>query len=137
MAGTAGVVTTAAGIRQRGILGLLLGGIGTGMVVLAITNQRVLQMIDRAPHLCNSITQLADAFFLGAECRAEYDAGFSFHTMSNDPAPAVITGRRQSMYRAFETVECMSTSAHRNFKRFIVLVTANFACAHFRPSFCL
>ena len=51
MAGAAGVVTTATGIQQRGILGLFLGGIGTGMVVLAITNQSVRQMIDRASEI--------------------------------------------------------------------------------------
>jgi len=50
MASTAGVATIATGIRQWGILGLLLGGIGTGMVVLAITNERVL-MIDRASEI--------------------------------------------------------------------------------------
>src|SRR5437867_9974886 len=51
MAGTAGVVTTATGIRHGGILGLLLGGIGTGMVVLAITNQSFRRRIDRAAEL--------------------------------------------------------------------------------------
>jgi len=51
MVGTAGIVATATGIRQRGVLGLFLGGIGTGMVILAITNQSVRQMIERASEI--------------------------------------------------------------------------------------
>jgi BON domain len=46
--GMAGLITTATGIKQGGILGSILGGIGAGMVLLAITNQNVRQMMGRA-----------------------------------------------------------------------------------------
>jgi hypothetical protein len=46
--GAAGLITTSTGIKQGGVLGSILAGIGTGMVLLAITNQNVRQMIERA-----------------------------------------------------------------------------------------
>jgi len=39
--GVAGAATTAAAIKERGILGSILGGIGAGMMLLALTNQSV------------------------------------------------------------------------------------------------
>src|SRR6267143_1872477 len=40
MIGAAGLLATGAGIKQGGFLGTILSGIGTGMVALALTNQR-------------------------------------------------------------------------------------------------
>jgi len=45
--GATGLATTAAGIKQGGIAGSILGAIGTGMVILAITNQNVREMIEK------------------------------------------------------------------------------------------
>jgi len=47
MIGASGLVAAAAGLKQGGILGTILSGIGTGMVALAITNQSVRQIINR------------------------------------------------------------------------------------------
>ena len=47
MIGASGLAAAGAGIKQGGILGTILGGIGTGMVALAITNQSVGHIINR------------------------------------------------------------------------------------------
>ncbi len=46
--GASGLLATGAGIKQGGFLGTILGGIGTGMVALALTNQRLRQGVNRA-----------------------------------------------------------------------------------------
>jgi hypothetical protein len=46
--GGSGLAAAGAGIKQGGILGSILGAIGTGMVVLAITNRSMKEMVDRA-----------------------------------------------------------------------------------------
>ena len=56
--------------------------------------------------------------------------------MTDNPAATMIAGRRQGIYRTFETIERVSASAHRYFEGLVVLVAANFASAHmFEPPF--
>jgi uncharacterized membrane protein len=45
--GTAGVISAGAGIKQGGFLGLMLGGLGTGLAALAITNQNLRHTIEQ------------------------------------------------------------------------------------------
>ena len=49
MVGVAGVATTAGAIKERGILGSILGGIGAGMMIQAITNQSMREIIAEKP----------------------------------------------------------------------------------------
>ena len=53
-----------------------------------------------------------------------------FHAMSDDPAMAVWTDRRQRVNRAFEAVEGMMLAGDDHFECLVVFVFANFACRH-------
>ena len=50
--------------------------------------------------------------------------------MAQDSAAAMVAGRRERVYRAFETVEDMSYAAQRDVKRLVVIVAANFTGFH-------
>lgn len=50
--------------------------------------------------------------------------------MADDPATAVRTDRRQRVDRALEAIEDVPLSAHDDFKRLVVFVSANFAFRH-------
>src|SRR5439155_70161 len=82
---------------------------------------RVPQKLAHCPELIglaalsrDSITQFANAFLLRAMRTAEHDASFSLYAVPNNPATAMIAGRRQRVYCAFETVERMSAPARRD-----------------------
>ncbi len=45
---TSGVTATAAGLRQGGVIGTILGGAGTALTVLALTNRNLRQIVNRA-----------------------------------------------------------------------------------------
>jgi hypothetical protein len=50
--------------------------------------------------------------------------------MPDDPAPAVLTVRRQRLNRAFEAVERVRLPTHHHFKTLVVIVPADFALCH-------
>ena len=55
--------------------------------------------------------------------------------VSDDPALAVRTPRREQVNRALETVEGMGLAAARDLKRLVIVVAADFAPGHGGPSF--
>jgi hypothetical protein len=61
---------------------------------------------------------------------AEYLAAL-FHAVTDDPAIAMLTGRRERVDRTFETIEDMLLSARRDLESLVVIVPANFASSHF------
>jgi BON domain len=48
VAGTSGAIAAGIGLKQGGIIGWIAGAIGTGLIVAAVTNQGLRQMLDRA-----------------------------------------------------------------------------------------
>jgi hypothetical protein len=66
----------------------------------------------------------------GAMVAAKHQS-FDFKAMSDDAAVTVLAVWREGVNGAFETVEDVSLSSHNDFKRLVVLVSADFALAHF------
>jgi hypothetical protein len=50
--------------------------------------------------------------------------------VANDAAPAVDASWRDRMDGAFEAVENMLSTAHNHFKRFVIVISANFTLSH-------
>ena len=50
--------------------------------------------------------------------------------MTDDPAAAVGTGRRELVYCAFERIERVSSSRHCHGERLVIAVSADFALCH-------
>jgi hypothetical protein len=70
------------------------------------------------------------AFLLRAIRTTEYDARLAFHSVPHNSATAVVTCWRQGMDGAFEAIEDMPSTGNGYFKRFVVLITANFTGTH-------
>src|SRR5437016_7033546 len=79
----------------------------------------------------NMVNDAAAARFARAIAAAE-KCLIGFDAMTDDPAPAVSTHRRQFMDGAFETVEYMGISCRDYFKRKIIIVSADFASCHLK-----
>jgi hypothetical protein len=60
----------------------------------------------------------------------------NLHAVPDDHAPAVSAPGRQSMDRAFETVEHMPFIAHHYFERLVIVISTDFTLGH-RTSFLL
>jgi len=58
------------------------------------------------------------------------DFAVSFDAVADDTAIAVRANRRQRVDCALEAVEDVTFSAHDYFKRFVIIVFANFAFSH-------
>jgi hypothetical protein len=63
---------------------------------------------------------------------AAEDLPLFFNAVSDNPAAAMRTFRREQMDCAFEAVEHVSLALNRHLKRFIVIVSADFALSHDR-----
>ena len=61
---------------------------------------------------------------------AAEDLAIRFDAVSDDPAVAVRTDRRQRVDRALEAVKGVMLPTHNDFKRLVIFVLANFACSH-------
>ena len=81
-----------------------------------------------APHL-DAIFQLCCAGRTRAVDTTE-DLSVRFDAMANDTAGAVWTNRRECVDGALEAIKNMAFSADYDFKRFVIIVLANFACRH-------
>jgi len=71
---------------------------------------------------------------------AAEDLSVGFHAVSDDPAVAMGTNRRQRVDRALEAIEGVMFAANDYFKRLVIFILANFACSHiqiFRASWAL
>ena len=77
-----------------------------------------------------TVLQVSNTLLFGAKRRAENDAGLAFDAVTDDPATAVITRRRQFVNGAFKAIERVRCTGHRNFKRLVILIPANFTRAH-------
>jgi hypothetical protein len=53
-----------------------------------------------------------------------------FNAVSDNPAVAVGTNRRQRVDRALEAIEGVMLPAHDYFERLVILIFANFTCSH-------
>src|SRR5262245_66387126 len=62
-------------------------------------------------------------------CATEKSAS-SFDAVSNHSARTVIAGRRQSLNRTFEAVECMPRAIKNDVKRLVIVIPAHFALGH-------
>ena len=58
------------------------------------------------------------------------DFSVGFDTVADDTAVAVRANRRQRVDCTLETVKSVTFSAYDHFKRFVIIVLANFACRH-------
>jgi hypothetical protein len=55
--------------------------------------------------------------------------------MPDDLAPAMVTGRGQSMDGAFEAVEDVRLASHDDLEGFVIIIPTYFTSSHFRRSF--
>jgi hypothetical protein len=53
-----------------------------------------------------------------------------FYAVADDSTPAVSAGRRQTMNRAFKTIETVFLARHRHFKGEMILISANITLCH-------
>lgn len=53
-----------------------------------------------------------------------------FKPVTDNAAAAMIAGRRQGVYRAFETVKRVAVATKNHFERFVIVVAANVAFRH-------
>ncbi len=58
------------------------------------------------------------------------DVSVRFDPVAHDPAIAVWANRRQRVDCAFEAIKDVALSIHDDFKRFVIIVLANFASRH-------
>jgi hypothetical protein len=65
---------------------------------------------------------------------ATEDAISFFHVMADDSATAMGAFRRQRVDRAFKAVEDMLLSSQNYFKRFVVIISADFTLSHANDS---
>ena len=86
--------------------------------------------LQAAVQLRCAVLQIADTFLLSAICRAEDDSSFTLHAVTENAAAAVITRRRRRMNGAFKAIERVRCTGHGNFKRFVILISANFTRTH-------
>jgi hypothetical protein len=77
----------------------------------------------------NAIIKTGNAFGYGAMLAAK-KVSIGFQSVTDDPATAVSTGRRQLLDRTLETVKRIGFAIHRDFKAFVVRVATGFADAH-------
>jgi hypothetical protein len=62
--------------------------------------------------------------------RAAEEAAAHFHSMANDPAPAVLADRSYGLNGALETVECVPRAGGDHLKTFVVVISTNFTNCH-------
>src|SRR5215471_10629455 len=86
--------------------------------------------LQAAVRLRCAVLQVSNTFLFGAKCRAENDAGLAFDAVTDNPATAVITRRRQFVNGAFKAIERVRCTGHRDFKRLVILISANFTRTH-------
>ena len=79
--------------------------------------------------LLDSIPQTFDAFGFGAML-ATKESTCLLQTMSDDPDSAMTTGWCEHVDGAFETIEGMRISVHRDLKSLVVLISAGFTGCH-------
>jgi hypothetical protein len=65
--------------------------------------------------------------------RAAKHRAVAFKAMANDSTLAMFAAGRQGVNRTFEAVESVRFSLHNYFKRFVVIVSADFTCSHKAP----
>jgi len=61
---------------------------------------------------------------------AAEDLTFLLHPMADDPAATVRTSWREPLNRAFEAIENMALPDDRDFKRPVVVISANLTFSH-------
>jgi hypothetical protein len=79
--------------------------------------------------LLDSIAQTFDAFGFGAML-ATKESTCLLQTMSDDPDSAMTTGWCEHVDGAFETIEGMRVSVHRDLKSLVILIAAGFTGCH-------
>jgi hypothetical protein len=62
--------------------------------------------------------------------RTAINGAVRLDAMPNHRAIAVLATRRQSLDRTLETIKSMRLAGDHNVKRFVVIITTNFAAAH-------
>jgi hypothetical protein len=77
-----------------------------------------------------AIPQSSDAFLLGTIGGAKQDALGIFRSMPDNPAAAMVAGRRQAVYRALETIKHVGFAGECHFERLVVVITAHFTSGH-------
>ena len=77
-----------------------------------------------------AVLQVSNTFLFGAKCRAENHAGLALDAVTDNPATAVIARRRQFVNGAFKAIERVRCTGDRDFKRFVILISANFTRTH-------
>jgi hypothetical protein len=82
----------------------------------------------------NPVFQFTDAFLLGTVRRAKQDPCLTLDAVSNNPAPAMITRGSQCVDGTLKTVERMFRTGHGDFKSLVILIPADFTCAHIGTS---